>query len=176
MAGEQSHLLLTKGTEVEVRSEEEGFEEAWFRATILETPPKPTSRKRKQVLIEYKDLVAEKSGPLKEYADPSHIRPLPPESEDRRGVFEENEVVDAAHKDGWWSGVVRKVVEGGRYRVYFDNPTDVIEFSGKELRVHWDWSDGKWVHPVKLVGFRVFKKIGSFFGLHVGIVGEFCLC
>ncbi|XVF32929.1 hypothetical protein REPUB_Repub17cG0125200 [Reevesia pubescens] len=144
-------LPFAKGAPVEVSSDEEGFRGAWYLATILEYPPKSTSKKRKKVLIQYKTLLAnDGSTPLTESLDPAYIRPLPPTAkEDVESGFEINEVVDAGYKDGWWTGVVRKVVEKSNYRVYFDNPPDVIEFDRKDLRVHWDWIDGKWVRPEK---------------------------
>ncbi|OMO64050.1 hypothetical protein CCACVL1_22090 [Corchorus capsularis] len=147
----QPHLFA-KGNQVEVSSDEEGFRGAWYSATIVESPPKSTSKKRKKPLVQYKTLLAEDgSSPLTEYVDPAFIRPLPPQEkeEDAHSGFELNEVVDAGYRDGWWTGVVRKVVEKSKYRVYFDNPPDVIEFDRKDLRRHWDWIDGKWVRPEK---------------------------
>ncbi|OMO82169.1 hypothetical protein COLO4_23189 [Corchorus olitorius] len=149
----QPHLFA-KGNQVEVSSDEEGFRGAWYSATIVESPPKSTSKKRKKPLVQYKTLLAEDgSSPLTEYVDPAFIRPLPPQEkeEDARSGFELNEVVDAGYRDGWWTGVVRKVVEKSKYRVYFDNPPDVIEFDRKDLRLHWDWIDGKWVRPEKQI-------------------------
>ncbi|XP_039005642.1 DUF724 domain-containing protein 6-like isoform X2 [Hibiscus syriacus] len=140
-----------KGTLIEVCSGEEGFRGPWYLATILESPPKSISKKRKRPLVRYKALRAQDgSSPLTEYVDPDFIRPLPPnDKEDDLSCFEVNEIVDAWHRDGWWTGVVRKVLEKAKYMVYFDNPPDVIEFDGKDLRVHWDWIDGKWVRPEK---------------------------
>ncbi|XVE77519.1 hypothetical protein DITRI_Ditri13aG0069600 [Diplodiscus trichospermus] len=141
---------LRKGTPVEVSSDEEGFRGAWYLATILESPPKYTSKKRKKALVQYTTLLAEdSSSPLTEYIDPAFIRPLPPNKEDAQLGFEVNDIVDARYRDGWWTGVVRKVLEKSKYRVYFDNPPDVIEFEGKDLRVHWNWIDGKWVRAGK---------------------------
>ncbi|EOX95351.1 Domain of Uncharacterized protein function 724 6, putative isoform 1 [Theobroma cacao] len=140
-----------KATPVEVSSDEEGFRGAWYLATILEFPPKSTSKKRKKALVQYKTLLAEDgSSPLTEHVDPAFVRPLPPQEKEEDGqVFEVNDVVDARYRDGWWTGVVRRVLEKSKYRVYFDNPPDVIEFESKDLRVHWDWIDGKWVRPEK---------------------------
>lgn len=142
-----------KATPVEVSSDEEGFRGAWYLATILEFPPKSTSKKRKKALVQYKTLLAEDgSSPLTEHVDPAFVRPLPPQEKEEDGqVFEVNDVVDARYRDGWWTGVVRRVLEKSKYRVYFDNPPDVIEFESKDLRVHWDWIDGKWVRPEKQV-------------------------
>ncbi|XVE73480.1 hypothetical protein DITRI_Ditri11bG0121200 [Diplodiscus trichospermus] len=143
--------LFGKGTSVEVSSDEEGFRGAWYLAIILEPPPKSTSKKRKKALVQYKTLLADDgSSPLTEYVDPAFIRPLPPnEEENVQSGFEVNDVVDARYRDGWWTGVVRKVLEKWKYRVYFDNPPDVIEFDRKDLRFHLVWVDGKWVRPEK---------------------------
>ncbi|XWS31860.1 hypothetical protein CRYUN_Cryun23aG0111900 [Craigia yunnanensis] len=142
---------FVKGTPVEVSSDEEGFRGAWYLATILESPTKSTSKKRKKAFVQYMTLLADDgSSPLTEYVDPAFIRPLLPNEEDVQSGFEVNDVVDASYRDGWWTGVVRKVLEKLKYRVYFDNPPDVIEFDRKDLRFHWNWIDGKWVRPEKL--------------------------
>ncbi|XP_017615098.1 DUF724 domain-containing protein 2-like isoform X2 [Gossypium arboreum] len=147
----QQQQPLSKGAQVEVSSDEEGFRGAWYLATILEMPPKSTSKKRKKAFVRYKALLADDGkSPLTEHVDPGYIRPLPPnEKGNAQSGFEVNDVVDARYRDGWWTGVVRKVLSKSKYRVYFDNPPDVIEFDRKDLRVHWDWIDGNWVRPEK---------------------------
>ncbi|KAK3194331.1 hypothetical protein Dsin_025641 [Dipteronia sinensis] len=146
----EHQILFQKGTEVEVTSDEEGFKGAWYRAIILESVPKSTSKKRKKAHVEYKSLVTEDgSGPLTEYIDSAYVRPLPPQEDSTNEVFEVNDVVDAFYRDGWWTGTVRKILEDGKYRVYFDNPPDLLEFEGKDLRAHWDWNDGNWVRAGK---------------------------
>ncbi|KAL5859281.1 hypothetical protein ACOSQ4_000577 [Xanthoceras sorbifolium] len=143
-------ILFHKGIEVEVTSDEEGFKGAWYRATVLESVPKSGSKKRKKAHVEYKSLVTEDgSGPLTEYIDPTYIRPLPPREDNANEVFEVHDVVDAFYRDGWWTGTVRKILDDGKFRVYFDNPPDLLEFEGKDLREHWDWVDGNWVRPGK---------------------------
>ncbi|GLT59814.1 hypothetical protein SLA2020_326120 [Shorea laevis] len=148
---EEKHL--GKGKEVEVTSNEEGFRGAWYLAVILKSPPKPTSKKRKEsglAKVRYKTLLTEDgSAPLTEMVDPVLIRPLPPQQQDAEMVFEVGETVDARYRDGWWTGILRKVLENSRYRVYFDNPPDVIEFERSDLRLHCKWVDGKWVRPEK---------------------------
>ncbi|XWS36070.1 hypothetical protein CRYUN_Cryun20dG0052500 [Craigia yunnanensis] len=146
-----SQQHLGKGTPVEVSSDEEGFRGAWYLATILESPPRSTSKKRRKAFVQYSTLLSEDgSSPLTEYVDPAFIRPLlPNEKEDAQLGFEVHDIVDARYRDGWWSGVVRKVLEKSKYRVYFDNPPDVIEFERKDLRIHWNWINGKWVRPEK---------------------------
>ncbi|TYH58485.1 hypothetical protein ES332_D08G157200v1 [Gossypium tomentosum] len=147
----QQQRPLSKGAPVEVSSDEEGFRGAWYLATILEMPPKSASKKRKKAFVRYKTLLADDGkSPLTEHVDPGFIRPLPPnEKGNAQSGFEVNDVVDARYRDGWWTGVVRKVLAKSKYRVYFDNPPDVIEFDRKDLRVHWDWIDGNWVRPEK---------------------------
>ncbi|KAK8650647.1 hypothetical protein V6N13_140276 [Hibiscus sabdariffa] len=140
---------FTKGAPVEVSSDDDGFRGAWYSAIILEIPPKSTSKKRKKALVKYKTLLADDgSSPLTEQVDPAYVRPLPP-NEKGTPQIEVNDVVDASYRDGWWTGVVRKVLKKSKFRVYFDNPPDVIEFDRKALRVHWNWIDGKWVRPEK---------------------------
>ncbi|KAJ8898996.1 hypothetical protein K2173_008819 [Erythroxylum novogranatense] len=133
--------LFNRGSEVEVRSDEDGFGGAWFPATIVEfTPPKSSSKKRRKgFVVQYKSLVTDdESRPLTENVDPNLVRPSPPqETENGVQVFEENEAVDAWYRDGWWNGIVCKVLEASRYRLYFDKPPDVIDFDGKDLRFTW---------------------------------------
>ncbi|TQD79639.1 hypothetical protein C1H46_034816 [Malus baccata] len=147
---EQQQLqLFGVGSEVEVRTDEEGFKGALFRATIVTSPTNSASKKRKRALVEYKNLVTEDgSKQLKEYVDSEHLRPTPPQLADRN--FEEGDVVDADYRDGWWTGVVGKVVENNsKYSVVFDNPPDLIEFQRDRLRLHQDWVNGEWVRPNK---------------------------
>ncbi|XP_031274149.1 DUF724 domain-containing protein 10-like isoform X3 [Pistacia vera] len=143
-------VIFNKGTEIEVTSDEEGFRGAWYRATIVESPPKSVSKKRKKALVEYRYLLADDgSSPLTEYIDPAYIRPLPPQERTEKELFEVNDVVDANYRDGWWTGTVRKVLDDGKLKVCFDNPPDVLDFEEKDLRFHWDWVNGNWVRPQK---------------------------
>ncbi|GMH25735.1 hypothetical protein Nepgr_027578 [Nepenthes gracilis] len=135
------------GSEVEVFSDEEGFKGAWFSGRVLKLAPK------NKLLVEYKNLIAEENGsePLKEYVDVSFVRPAPPlREEDKEVEFEVNDVVDAFCRDGWWTGVVSDVRrKEGKYRVFFQNPPDEMEFRRSELRFHRDWVDGEWGLPKK---------------------------
>ncbi|GMI70085.1 hypothetical protein HRI_000677800 [Hibiscus trionum] len=149
---------FTKGAPVEVSSDGEAFRGVWYSATILEIPPKSTSKKRNKALIKYNTLLADDgSSPLTEHVAPAYIRPLPPNHKGGAHRFEVNDVVGACYRDGWWTGVVRKVLENSKYRVYFDNPPDVVEFDGKDLRVHLNWIHGQWVRP------EMQKSTGSIF-------------
>ncbi|KAF3436567.1 hypothetical protein FNV43_RR23659 [Rhamnella rubrinervis] len=140
----RQQLPFVVGSEVEVCSDEDGFKGAWFRATIVESPTSSASKKRKKTLVEYKNLVTDDgSRQLREYVDSICIRPLPPHVSDHD--FEEGDAVDADYRDGWWTGIIRKVLNNSKYRVFFDNPPDVIEFDLINLRLHQDWVGGKWV-------------------------------
>ncbi|XP_022146926.1 DUF724 domain-containing protein 3-like isoform X2 [Momordica charantia] len=144
------HQPFTIGSEIEVSIDEDGFKGALFRATILKLPTSPFSQsKKKKALVEYKTLVTENgSTPLKEQVDALSLRPLPPDSSLKD--FEEGDIVDAVDKDGWWTGVVCKVLEDGGYSVFFKNPLHVMDFQRNQLRLHQDWVDGNWVVPPKM--------------------------
>ncbi|XP_038899476.1 DUF724 domain-containing protein 7-like isoform X3 [Benincasa hispida] len=142
-------LPFTVGSEIEVSIDEEGFKGALFRATILKLPTTFPPSKKKKALVEYQTLVTEDgSTPLKEHVDALSLRPLPPDTADKD--FQECDIVDAADKDGWWTGVVCKVLEGGGYSVLFKNPMHVMDFQRNHLRLHQDWVGGNWVVPQKM--------------------------
>ncbi|XP_010544954.1 PREDICTED: DUF724 domain-containing protein 7-like isoform X2 [Tarenaya hassleriana] len=139
---------IAKGSTVEVSSDEDGFKGSLYVAVLEETPSKS---KRKKLSVRYSTLLADDDfTPLRETVDPRFIRPVPP-ADIVAAVekFEEGDVVDASYRDGWWTGVVMKILEGGRYVIYFDNPPDVIEFEGKDLRAHFDWIHGNWTRIEK---------------------------
>lgn len=129
-----------KGMLVEVSSDEDGFQGAWFAATIIK------QLKDDKFLIEYKSLRNDDDTEfLREEADIRHIRPYPPDTlvVERFNLHEE---VDALYNDGWWVGVITKVLRGGqRYVVYFRGTDEEMEFKHSDLRLHQDWIDGKWV-------------------------------
>ncbi|KAG6648038.1 hypothetical protein I3843_07G118600 [Carya illinoinensis] len=142
----ESNHLFSLGTEVEVSSDEPGFKGSCYLATIIELP---TPKKLKKARVEYRTLLTDDgSEQLKEYVDQACIRPLPPQEVAAQDL-EHGEVVGAYCRDGWWTGVVVKVLGNSKYRVFFENPPDVIEFDRKDLRVHLEWVKGKWVRPEK---------------------------
>ncbi|XP_047968153.1 DUF724 domain-containing protein 3-like isoform X5 [Salvia hispanica] len=142
------------GSIVEVRTDEEDFKGVYFSATVLPPPnsPKKTGRKRSRKLyVEYHNLLAHEDGSdrLREHIDASCVRPTPPQHDPGKG-FDLDDVVDAFYKDGWWTGIISRVVaEGERYTVTFHNPPDELEFGIGELRLHCDWVNGNWVRPQK---------------------------
>ncbi|XP_059311780.1 DUF724 domain-containing protein 3-like isoform X3 [Lycium ferocissimum] len=144
---QQQLQYLTKGSTVEVTSDEEGFKGVWFEATILGLSS-PTSKKNR-VLVQYNNIFADENGsePLRELLSVSFVRPVPPL--ETVHSFELYDVVDASYKDGWWTGVVTRVLDGFRYQVTFNNPPDELVFGVTELRFHKKWVKGKWVRPGK---------------------------
>lgn len=135
---EKREETYSKGTEVEVTTDEEGFQGAWFAATILETKGKD------KFLVEYHSLRTEDDSDfLREEFDILHIRPHPPEiTVDHFKLLEE---VDALYNDGWWVGVISKVLSNSTYIVYFKDSEEELEFQHSQLRLHQEWIDGKWV-------------------------------
>ncbi|KAI3697643.1 hypothetical protein L6452_30738 [Arctium lappa] len=175
---------LTKGSVVEVSSDDAGFHGAWYVATILDvvelhqskskgSKHKSKTRKKIGYNVKYDSLFQEDnlSEHLTEIVDPSFIRPLPPRYPRRNNVnnevaeveaaaedggggddFELFDVVDADHLDGWWIGVVTKVIIDGEIRKYvvsFECPFEEVEFERSQLRLHVDWIDGRWQVPPK---------------------------
>ncbi|EOA26678.1 hypothetical protein CARUB_v10022757mg [Capsella rubella] len=136
---------ITKDSQVEVSSEEEGFADAWFRGVLEENP---TKSGRKKLRVRYMTLLDEDgSSPLIESIAPRFIRPVPPEGEYKDVVLEEGSMVDADHKDGWWTGVLLKKLDNDKFWVYYDNPPDIIEFHRNQLRPHLRWTGSKWDRP-----------------------------
>ncbi|KAF5194805.1 hypothetical protein FRX31_015608 [Thalictrum thalictroides] len=133
-----------KGEEVEVSTDEEGFEDSWFAATVI-----GLSRSRNKYIIEYKTLLNRRgTNPLREYVHLSKLRPVPPkETISTTRYFQLDEEVDAYLHEGWWKGVINKIIsEGSRYSVFFPPTKEVLEFDQADLRNHLDWIDGKWVY------------------------------
>ncbi|OVA16728.1 Agenet-like domain [Macleaya cordata] len=140
-----SHYF-SKGAEVEVSSEDEGFRGAWFVGTVIRTV-----NKNKKILIEYHNLVENEKTkkPLREFIDVVNVRPRPPQESSNQG-FNVSDLVDAFHNDGWWEGVVTKVLKkNARYSVYFRDSKEQIEYSQSELRCHREWVDGSWDPPLE---------------------------
>ncbi|KAK1372780.1 DUF724 domain-containing protein 6 [Heracleum sosnowskyi] len=131
--------MFGKGTLVEVTSDEDGFQGAWFAATILE------KLSNDEYQVEYQSLTNDDgTALLKEKANIKHIRPNPPEIAvtDYYSLLQE---VDALYNDAWWVGVISKVLQGKKYFIYFRGTNEELEFVHSDLRPHQDWIDGKWV-------------------------------
>ncbi|XP_056166132.1 protein AGENET DOMAIN (AGD)-CONTAINING P1 isoform X2 [Syzygium oleosum] len=130
---------FTKGTPVEVSSDEDGYRGAWFAGVVVEEVSKG------KYLVELKNFRTEDDSEfLKEEADALHIRPCPPEIvvADHFDLFDE---VDALYNDSWWVGVVSKVLSKSRYVVYFRDTKEELEFQHSNLRLHQEWIGGRWM-------------------------------
>lgn len=128
-----------KGTMVEVSSDEDGFHGAWFSAKIVKEILKG------KYLVEYQNLRNNDDTEfLLEEIDTLHIRPCPPNTKASIG-FKFLEEVDALYNDGWWIGVVSKILGNSRFSVYFRDTNEELEFHSSDLRPHREWIDGKWV-------------------------------
>lgn len=132
------------GTLVEVSSEEEGFEDSWFLAKLIEY------KGNGKCLVEYDKLKAEDGKePLREEVNVSQIRPQPLE----RVIvspFERHDKVNALYNDGWWVGVIKKVLAKSSYLVHFEKSQEVLKFHHSQLRLHQEWIDGKWITSFKV--------------------------
>lgn len=128
---------FSTGDEVEVSLDDEGFEGAWFAATVLK------KLDGGKYLIEYQNLMDDDGNLLREEVDGLNMRPHPPDIGlvDR---FAQHEEVDAWYNDGWWVGTISKVLKIERYSVYFRNTDEELKFEHSKLRVHQDWKNGKW--------------------------------
>ncbi|KAL8130552.1 hypothetical protein V2J09_019707 [Rumex salicifolius] len=165
--------LFSKGIQVEVSSDEDGFKGAWFDASVVSVLGKG------KYLIEYKELRTDDDTEfLKEEVDCLHIRPIPPKTEviDRFSLYEE---VDALYNDGWWVGFISKVLVNSMYLVYFKESNEEMKFGHDQLRPHQDWMDGKWITTKKsesttfLAGLEVFKlKIQEVFNHNINHIAH----
>lgn len=129
---------FAKGSRVEVSSNDEGFRGAWFQGTVL----KSVGHK---YLVEYDALKAEdETTPLTETIGEEHIRPSPPDIPVSNG-FKFLDEVDAFCNDGWWVGVISKVISDQKCMVYFKSYKEENEFGREQLRLHCDWVGGRWM-------------------------------
>ncbi|XVF62403.1 hypothetical protein PTKIN_Ptkin09bG0004800 [Pterospermum kingtungense] len=128
-----------KEDEVEVTSDEEGFRGSWYKAIIVEY-----IGNNDKYLVEYLNLMTEDRRPLREEAEARHVRPCPPNLS-YVASFRLGEVVDAWYNDGWWVGVISRVLTKSIYSVYFGLTNEELDFHHSSLRLHQDWMNGKWI-------------------------------
>ncbi|XP_050383350.1 protein AGENET DOMAIN (AGD)-CONTAINING P1 isoform X2 [Argentina anserina] len=150
--------MFTNRALVEVSSDEEGFHGSWFAATLVK------SLRKGKFLIEYKCLSTEDGSELlREEVDNMHIRPHP--RENVVDHFKQLDEVDALFNEGWWVGVISKVLTGSRYIVYFRETCEELEFQHSELRLHQDWIDGKWVIPSRVWPYLILTTLFDIYQL-----------
>ncbi|CAN6470384.1 unnamed protein product [Victoria cruziana] len=157
-------LVFSRGGAVEISSDDEGFRGALYTARIVK------QLEGRNYLVEYDTLLSDDDQKklLQEVIHFRHVRPCPPVVP-RGGGFNLYEEVDAFHNDGWWIGVVSKVVGEGRYRVYFRDSKEEIEFEHSQLRVHQEWVDGKWV-----ISTQDLKMMTRAADVQFNLVSGFC--
>lgn len=140
--GSKFDLHFHKGANVEVKSDEQGYEGSWYPAIVVDL------YQNGKYLVEYVTLKTDDlTQQLKEVVDVSDIRPRPPDI-DHFCRYVRQEWVDAWYNDGWWEGVVSSVghgLNGFKYEVYFWTSNEVLEFEHNHLRPHQYWIDGRWV-------------------------------
>ncbi|CAG7903136.1 unnamed protein product [Brassica rapa] len=142
--GRKEKLPASKGSEIEVSLDwhHHRLGEVWYRAILQENLAAASSKRKKLSVRHLNPLLNEDhSPPVITTAVHRLLRPVPPPLE---VGFEEGDMIDAAHKDGWWSGWVIKVMGNGRFLVYLRFEPDVIEVERKDLRPHLVWKDEEW--------------------------------
>ncbi|KAJ7980433.1 Agenet domain containing protein [Quillaja saponaria] len=137
--GNRMKVKFCRGLKVEVRSDEEGYQGAWYSAIIIGLIGND------RYLVEYRTLnTDDETEQLKEEADATDIRPFPPDI-GHLGLFKLHEIVDAWYNDGWWVGQVSSVLRNMKYMVHFRTTNEYLEFEHHELRPHLAWIQGEWV-------------------------------
>lgn len=135
-----SGASFENGTVVEVSSDEEGYEGAWYTAKIIDHIGSD------KFLVEYEHLVTDDGTELlREETCASYIRPCPPRLPPV-AQFKVLQQVDTLYNDGWWKGTISKVLSGSKYVVYFSSTNEELEFKHSNLRPHQDWINGRWIH------------------------------
>ncbi|KAE8678650.1 Peroxidase 31, putative isoform 1 [Hibiscus syriacus] len=131
----------SEGERVEVTSDEDGFEGAWFTGTIVKAVGK------NKYLFQYDSLRTDDDSEfLKEEFVALNIRPCPPEIV-MANAFQKLDEVDAFYNEVWWVGVISKVIKSlpeTKYEVYFKATQEEMKFKHSELRMNQDWINGKW--------------------------------
>nr|GEY54937.1 hypothetical protein [Tanacetum cinerariifolium] len=168
---DNSHLnFITKGSQVEVTSDTTNLNtSAWFSATVIHPPPSHAPNNH-LVYVEYHTLLTDNgTSRLREYANVDSIRPSPPPlplvDGDGFVKFEVDDLVDVFYRDGWWTGVVTRVVDEINFvvRLCVNDGFEEVEVNLKDLRVHRKWVGSKWVLPNKQstagLMFTVGKKV-----------------
>ncbi|XP_057733038.1 uncharacterized protein LOC130948333 isoform X1 [Arachis stenosperma] len=148
---------LVVGSQVEVLSQDSGMRGCWFRASIVKMH-------KNKVKVQYQDIqdAVDETKKLEEWVLASKIsahddlrlrkygrnkiRPVPPPHrfEKSTGV-DVGSIVDVWWHDGWWEGIVVKIVSEAKYRVYFPGEKLVSMFDLDNLRQSQEWIGNEWV-------------------------------
>ncbi|CAH8319453.1 unnamed protein product [Eruca vesicaria subsp. sativa] len=149
--GRKEKLSVSKGSYIEVSSDRETTGgNVWYHALLQEDL---ASSKRKKLSVLHLNPLSNEvySPPLITTTFHRLIRPLPPPDPSPEVGFEEGDMIDAAHKGGWWSGWVVKVLDHHCFLVYLKFEPDVIEVERKDMRPHLVWKDQEWFRCKKRV-------------------------
>lgn len=152
-------MELREGGDVEVASDEDGFRGAWFSARVVKK-----EKEKEKVVVEYRELRSDKdeSKALREKVALRHLRPPPPSLSPPPLHYALYQEVDAYDNDGWWVGVVTKLLNSNTYLVYFMQSNEEIPFHHSQLRPHFDFLDNKWFQPSEaLVGTPSLEEDGD---------------
>lgn len=144
-------MNLGKGKTIEVSRTND---DAWYAAAIIRS-----MQKNGRISVEFQTLFSgdDRSKPLKEIVDLSHVRPLPP-PDDFGLAFESGDEVDAFCNGGWKPGKISGVLENSSFLVILSNTHEAKAFGRPELRVHRDWIGGRWISARE----QVFGSLGLF--------------
>ncbi|KAF8397268.1 hypothetical protein HHK36_016178 [Tetracentron sinense] len=148
----QGKLLV--GTNVEVRSVEEGFAGSWHSATIISSEDLVRQVEYDHLLVDdgsAKLIESITVSPTIQGVFPTNgtpcnyrglIRPLPPRFDIRKWSFHYGLCVDAFHAEAWWEGVVYDNNDGSEERaVFFPDVGDEMKIGIEMLRVTQDWDE-----------------------------------
>ena len=93
----EDEFLFPVSAEVEVRSDDPGFQAAFYEATVAA-----------HLYGNRYMLLVQERGPLKDTAAAADVRPRPPPTEENAPAkeFAIYDMVEAFHNDRWWAGVV----------------------------------------------------------------------
>jgi len=133
---------------MEFRSDEKGFEGAWFEGTIT-----TLSRGGDPCRIQLDKFINDNGEPLLEEMQPDKMRPVPPQRQLvvplEKGLF-----IEVYDKDCWWHGfVVRRLFYGEEFwLVYFPATKTLCAHCLSAFRHVQDWKDGTWHWIFKAVG------------------------
>uniref|UniRef100_A0ACD6A335 Uncharacterized protein n=1 Tax=Avena sativa TaxID=4498 RepID=A0ACD6A335_AVESA len=168
-AVEEEAPMLPVGAEVEVRTDDPGFEGSFYEATV--TGHLISGGGRCRYTLAYSTLVAEDGSPLKETAAAADVRPRPPPEENAGAApreFAIFEMMEAFHNDGWWAGVVSAVPPPGAgdcprgiYQVTFPSSREIMEFEETALRPHRVFEDGQWVPAAEVDNVSPLFSVGN---------------
>ncbi|KAH9621449.1 hypothetical protein KSS87_011587 [Heliosperma pusillum] len=127
---------FSPGTSVEVNLDVHNSHDVWFPAKVVNQVCST------MFLVECHTPTM--PGLQKVGIDSLHIRPPPPITTTK--AFTLLEKVDAFCDSCWLTGIVTKILGAGRYIVYFKHTRKEKELCLTDLRLHMEWTNGKWLH------------------------------